>query len=454
MGRAVIIGGGANGVASAVMLAANGHEVTLLEAKSEIGGRCALLADTTTIQPWAVTQLGLDVEWTDAPATKIVGAQVLRTILPDDENLLPWRKQVESFREIIVSLSTHAAPDIRKQGAVSTLLPAVVSGLKLGRARGMELARIGPLCAEDWLDEWNIDRATQAALILPALRGSWMGPRSPTSALAVLFHHALAGSAIKGGMTSLMAALKKRADGAGVTIQTDALVSKIKLTDGAVSGVELADGSTIETDLVVSTVGPQRTILELVDPRDVPGSVQQAIASFRSRGIVAHLECTLPEPLFRGAEHVVVADDTVMIERAFDDAKHRRLPSRPALEIFQSNGRAQILAFGAAYDLDGGWTDAARAQLQASIMAVLAEHTDGASIDDVVLRTPADLETEMGLAGGHLFHGEFALDQFLSFRPHPSMSNHESGIAGLRIGGCGTHPAGGFTLVQGVLAGR
>lgn len=454
MGRALVIGGGANGIATAVTLSVRGHDVTLLEAKSELGGRCALLADTTTIQPWAVTQLGLDVEWTDAPATKIVGAQVLRTILPDDENLQPWRKQVESFREVIVALSTHAAPDIRHQGAVSTLLPAVFSGLKLGRARGMELARIGPLCAEDWLDEWNIDRATQAALILPALRGSWMGPRSPTSALAVLFHHALAGAAIKGGMVALMAALEKRADGAGVVIQTDALVSRIQLTDGNVSGVELADGSVIAADLVVSTVGPRRTLLELVDPRDLPGPVEQAIGSYRSRGIVAHLECTLTEPLFRGAEHVVVADDTIMIERAFDDAKHRRLPSRPALEVFQSDGHAQILVFGAAYDLDGGWTDVARVQLQESIMAVLAEHVDVGCIENVVLRTPADLESEAGLTGGHLFHGEFALDQFLSFRPHPSMSNHESGIAGLRLGGCGTHPAGGFTLVQGVLAGR
>jgi len=454
MGRALVIGGGANGMASAITLAANGHEVTLLEATSLLGGRCALLPDTTTIQPWAVTQLGLDVDWTDPQPTKIVGAQVLRTILPDDENLQPWRDEVASFREVIVSLSTNRAPDIRQKGTVSTLFPAAVSGAKLGRARALELARIGPLCAEDWLDEWNIDRATQAALILPALRGSWMGPRSPTSALAVLVHHALSGSAIDGGMDALMAALQKRADGAGVTIRTDSRVSKVQLTDGSISGVELVDGSVIEADLVVSTVGPRRTLMDLVDPRELPSAIEEAIANYRSRGIVAHMECTLSEPVFRGAGHVVVADDTVMLERAFDDAKHRRLPARPALEVFQSEGRARVLVYGAPYHLDGGWTDMARVQLQQTVLTVLGEHIDVDLIENVVMRTPADLEAETGLEGGHLFHGEFALDQFLSFRPHPSMSNHESGIAGLRIGGCGTHPAGGFTLVQGVLAGR
>lgn len=454
MKRALVIGGGANGMASAVMLAAGGKKVTLLEATAAVGGRCGLLSDTTTIQPWAVTELGLDVDWTDAQPTKIVGAQVLRTILPDDESLQPWRAEVASFREAIVALSTNRAPDIRQQGAIGTLLPALASGLKLGRARGLELARIAPLCAEDWLDEWNIDRATQSALILPALRGSWMGPRSPTSALAVLVHHALSGAEIEGGMPALVAALQKRSDGAGVTIRTDARVSKIQLTNGHVSGVELDDGSVIDAELVVSTVGPRRTLMELVDPRDLPTAVEQAIRSYRSRGIVAHMSCTLHPEAFRGASHVVVADDTTMLERAFDDAKHRRLPKRPALEIFRSQGRAQILIYGAPYDLEGGWTDIARVQLQNTVLAVLGEHIEAGWVEDIVLRTPHDLESDAGLEGGHLFHGEFALDQFLSFRPHPSMSNHESGIAGLRLGGCGTHPAGGFTLVQGVLAGR
>ena len=84
--------------------------------------------------------------------------------------------------------------------------------------------------------------------------------------------------------------------------------------------------------------GPARTLLGLVSPQDLHPSVYASIRNFRSRGIVAHLECSPAQPLFGAAAHVVVADDTVMIERAFDDAKHRRVPKRPALEIFQSEG--------------------------------------------------------------------------------------------------------------------
>jgi len=140
------------------------------------------------------------------------------------------------------------------------------------------------------------------------------------------------------------------------------------------------------------------------------------------------------------------------LERAFDDAKHRRLPSRPAMLIRQQGETLNALVFGAAHDLDGGWTDEAKISLQKTILDTLGERDDASLISNAELITPADLESTLGLDGGHLFHGEFALDQFLSFRPHPMMSGYCSGIDGLWLGGAGMHPAGGFTLGQGVLA--
>jgi len=454
MGNAYVIGGGANGIATAITLSMKGHQVTVLEARPEIGGRCGLVPDTTTVQPWAVGELGLTLEWADAHPTTLVGADGCRSISKDDPNVDAWRQHVDSFRDVIVDLTTQVAPDIRRGGALKTLWPALLSGMKLGRALGMELARIGPLSAEDWLDEWKIDRSTQAALVQPALRGAWMGPRSPSSALAVLFHHALSGTRIEGGMAALLTALQQRATEGGVTIRTDSPVASLRIEGGRVSGVVLADGDVLDSDLVVSTVGPVRTLLGLVPPQDLPPPMYDSIRHFRSRGIVAHMECSLTQPLFDGSAHIVVADDTAMVERAFDDAKHRRMPRRPTLEIFQANDRARILIFGVAHDLDEGWSQATRDELQGLVLGLLSAHGQQDAIGEVLVRTPADLEAEFGLEGGHLFHGEFALDQFLSFRPHPSLSGHTTGIDGLRLGGCGTHPAGGLTLVQGVLAGR
>ena len=120
--------------------------------------------------------------------------------------------------------------------------------------------------------------------------------------------------------------------------------------------------------------------------------------------------------------------------------------------MYQTEGEATILVFGAAIDLDQGWTDEAKGTLEARVMTALGPYADSAVFTRTALWTPAELCSEFGLNGGHLFHGEFALDQFLSFRPHPSLCRYQTGIDGLILGGAGSHPAGAFTLGQGVLA--
>jgi phytoene dehydrogenase-like protein len=452
MGKALVIGGGPNGLAAAITLAAKGRSVTLLEGTCTLGGRCAVLDDTATVQPWAVEALGLDLEWVDAAPVVHATSTGNHTIDADEPAVAAWLCEVATFTPLIRELSASAPPNIRLGAAWTQLLGSALPMAKLGRAKGFELARIGPLCAEDWLDESGIDRSTQAALIAPALLGTWMGPRSPTSALAVLFHHALSGQEIEGGMDQLLGALVRRANGAGVDIRTEARVVRIIVEEGRAVGVTLDDGAELRADVVLSTIGLKNTMFSLVGHRALPFGLDMAVENIRSRGVVAQWRATAASPLFGGAERVVVVDDTTALERAFDDAKHRRLPSRPAMLIRQRGETLNALVFGAAHDLDGGWSDEARISLQKTILDTLGERADASLISNAELITPVDLESTYGLEGGHLFHGEFALDQFLSFRPHPMLSGYKSGIDGLWLGGAGMHPAGGFTLGQGILA--
>jgi phytoene dehydrogenase-like protein len=54
--------------------------------------------------------------------------------------------------------------------------------------------------------------------------------------------------------------------------------------------------------------------------------------------------------------------------------------------------------------------------------------------------TPADLEREWGVAGGHFHHGEMAPDQLFTMRPLLGWSQYRTPIDGMWLCSAGTHP--------------
>ena len=68
--------------------------------------------------------------------------------------------------------------------------------------------------------------------------------------------------------------------------------------------------------------------------------------------------------------------------------------------------------------------------------------------------TPLDLEQIYGLTGGHIFHGEHALDQLFAFRPLLGWAQYRTPINKLYLCGSGTHPGGGITGAPGANAAR
>jgi len=68
--------------------------------------------------------------------------------------------------------------------------------------------------------------------------------------------------------------------------------------------------------------------------------------------------------------------------------------------------------------------------------------------------TPKDLETSYGFTGGHIFHGELALDQLFICVPFHDWARYKTPIRGLFLCGSGTHPGNGLTGVSGANAAR
>jgi phytoene dehydrogenase-like protein len=106
--------------------------------------------------------------------------------------------------------------------------------------------------------------------------------------------------------------------------------------------------------------------------------------------------------------------------------------------------------------LKGGWNDAARDAFMKAAISKIAEYMPDIEgrITASELLTPADIEREFHIGGGHWHHGELTLDQFLFVRPVGGAAQYAMPLDGLYLCGAGTHPGGGVSGAAGRNAAR
>jgi phytoene dehydrogenase-like protein len=90
------------------------------------------------------------------------------------------------------------------------------------------------------------------------------------------------------------------------------------------------------------------------------------------------------------------------------------------------------------------------------VIKTIAAHSPNFSerVEASQVITPLDLEATYGFTGGHIFHGELALDQLFTMRPVLDWARYKTPIRGLFLCGSGTHPGNGLTGASGANAAR
>lgn len=126
---------------------------------------------------------------------------------------------------------------------------------------------------------------------------------------------------------------------------------------------------------------------------------------------------------------------------AFDVTRRKMLGLRPV--------RPPVLA-------DGPWTDARRDAFVETVLATIESVCPGFRklILDCWVRTPADLEAEVGLTEGNIFQGELTLDQLLFNRPLPGYAQYRGPVKDFYMCGSSTHSGGGVMGAPGANAAR
>src|SRR5450759_3700730 len=125
-----------------------------------------------------------------------------------------------------------------------------------------------------------------------------------------------------------------------------------------------------------------------------------------------------------------------MTPSAFDDTLAP--PGRHTVTVW-GQWHPYSLASGQSWDAVGA---GAGERLVAAVDAVAPGFA--ASVQQLHVQTPADLERELGLLHGNVMHVEMALDAMFAWRPLPELARHRvPGVPGLYLTGASTHPGGG-----------
>jgi phytoene dehydrogenase-like protein len=498
-GAVIVLGAGLEGLAGATLLARGGARVTLVEQRATLGGLAAgeefhpgfrhagvlhdpgapraALARALELERFGLARRAAGATFAaepDGPGVTLFGAAsdtvaALAERSPSDAGAyVRWRAFVARVAPVAEAVLCEPPPvlDPRAPRQYLDLLRRGVSLRRLGEADMLELLRVGPMCAGDWMrDHFELD-VLHAALVAPALCGTWLGPWSAGSAALVLARAAGrdADEAV-GGPAAVARALEAAARGAGVEVRAGVAPARIEVERGRVAGVTLDDGAHLAAGAVLSTLEPKRTLIGLVPRTALPAELEDEIRPWRTRGTTAKLHVALDGPA--PPEHVVTGGSLDGLERAFDAVKYDELSERPTLDVrVPSVGDPRlapdgahvlsILVHHAPHALLGGWTDAARDTLEERALAALEEALPGtrARIRAVETLTPADLEQRFGATGGHPHHGEESLDQLLFLRPARTCARYATPLAGLWLGGPGSHPGGLRPGQAGVLAAR
>lgn len=400
-----------------------------------------------------------------------------------------------SFLESVRAISAVARdlleappPDMDALGATD-VVRALRTGRRfrsLGRADAYRLLRWLPMAISDLVAEWFESEPLRATIAADGVLGSFLGPRSAGSGAVMLLLAAgegrpiAPGWTVRGGGGALADALSAAAKHAGVEIRTSAAVREIRVDeDGRATGVILESGEGINAARVVSAVDPRRTFLTLIDAIHLPPEFRRRVQNIRMRGTLAKVNFALmAAPEFQGLAARSPADRTAAlsgcvrlassvdaIERAFDAVKYGTVADEPWIELAIPSLLDDSLApagqhVASAYVQyvphtlkDGDWAHQ-RARLGDRVVEVIGRYAPGFERLIVARQvlTPADLEQRIGLTGGHIFHGELALDQLAIARPLLGWAQYRTPIKSLYLCGAGTHPGTGLDGRSGLLA--
>ena len=514
---AIVIGAGHNGLTNAAYLAKSGLKVLVVEKNDYIGGAsvsrvlhegwtysncsyvCSLLRPEI-FRDLNLQKYGLQVLPYGGSVNFMQNGDIYGGY--SDEDLL--RREMGRFSKRDADAYVRFARDVSRQcrfikpmlmrtppdptsfkpkdlGELIYLFKRLYS---LGEQTIYDTIRFYTMSVAEYLEEYFETDIVKATLSGSGIIGTGLGPYSPGTAYVLLHHYMgeVDGSIgswgfARGGMGSIANALADAFKDYDGELLTDAEVSQIIVKGGRAKGVVLSNGDEYYAKNIVSNLDVKRTYQKLFDPKDLSEKILKQVDNFKIRGSSGKLNIALdgvPEfpalgknnPLMYADMHFI--DSLERMERAYDDWKNGRWSRDPYTDVLiptmtdptmsppGKHYMSVFVQYAPAKLATGAWTDKDRDAFGSTVIDQIAAYSPNFKdlIVHVEVRSPQDIENEIGLTQGNIFQGELTMDQMFFNRPFPGYAQFRGPVKGFYMCGSSTHPGGGVMAAPGANAAR
>jgi len=470
--KALVIGAGFGGIASALRLRKKGYDVTIIDQCSHLGGRAKTFeingfkhdaGPTVITAPFLFEELFAlynkdikdyvkliplnpwyrfvfsDGKQFDYGGTLNDTLQEIEKFDPDDKK--NYLKLVENSKEIFdVGFTKLAAMPFHKISKMISIIPYLITLKAYRTVWGFVTSHL------------KNDYLRQAFSIQPLLVG---GNPFNTTCIYSLIHYLERKWGIHfamGGTGALVNALKTLMDEEGIKIELNRSVKSLLIEDRVCKGVIFEDGSKIKSDIVVSNADPAFLYKNMVSKNNqaLSARVKSKSAKFSMGLYVLYFGTTkkyndvVHHTIWLGKRYKDLLEDIFDKKILTDDFSlyiHRPTATDPSFaphgcDSFYVLAPVPNTQSGINWHIDG---PKLRDRIVNSLSKTILPDLENTITSDF-FKTPSDFEKDYSSVHGAGFSIAPTLTQSAWFRYH----NKAEGIKNLYLCGAGTHPGAGL----------